>query len=336
MKRALLDTNFVLNVVHNPTGFAARAFKHLRRRGVQLYVSEYSRAEAEVLAKRNGLARGGMHHWDGVDAVLRAEQVIYLEVAAERALVGINSKDEPLARTARSIEAVLITDDLPLIDEAQKAGVEARQSLWVMRDWGDDHAITGLESIARVVPWTHGGYLFARGSPGGWVGQSIKQDFVLAELLDDHGRSVSCGYDGRNGAWFLRADGEAVVSIRSDPPTDEVVLLAQVISGGRARLSLGGPDGANVSSAGELPVRGDLRGFSHMSIGHTRNGSDHWNGYVKDLVAAPGPMSKKMFPILVRQGLTPNPMDDNGLRDKLGRPFLTVAPDVLTRGSMSF
>lgn len=335
MKRALLDTNFILNAIHNPTGMAALAFTHLRRCGVKLYVSEYSRREAEGLARRSHLVRGGAHHWDGVDAVLRAGGVIYVEIAAERALVGINPKDEPLVRTAKSIGAVLITDDLPLIDEARRAGVVSHQSLWVVRDWGDTPALEGVAAVARVVPWTNGGYLFARGSPGGWAGQQVAQDFVLAEMRDEHGRSVSCGYGGADGAWFLKIDGEAVVRIWSEPPLHEVVLLGQVLGGGQARLRVGRPGGENVSAGSDRPIRGDVRGLSQMSFGHRLGGEGHWNGFIKDLVAGPGTISKKMFPILVRQGLTPNPMDDDGLRDKLGRPFLTIAPTVLGRGEVA-
>lgn len=41
------------NAVHNPTGMAAAALEHLWRRGARLYVSEYSRAEAEALGPHN-------------------------------------------------------------------------------------------------------------------------------------------------------------------------------------------------------------------------------------------------------------------------------------------
>ena len=100
-------------------------------------------------------------------------------------------------------------------------------------------------------------------------------------------------------------------------------------------MSVGRPGGNNVSAGSVRPVRGDVRGLSQMSMGHRLGGDDYWNGYIKDLVAGPSMISKKMFPILVRQGLTPNPMDDDGLRDKLGRSFLTVAPTVLGRGEVA-
>lgn len=327
-KPVILDTNALLNATFNSGGMAAHSLWSLRKMATAIYVTPSIEAEVGRVSDRLKLKYGLAY--DPAEVVrisLGAHGILFAPIPLGPPLAGINRPDEPIARAAKQLDAVIITDDIEFIIEARSAGVDAWQYWEVSRSYTGEGELPSLSKIVRFgAPASVGGYVFARVDPGGWAGLKIDHQFSVCEI--DEG--VWVYYDGTSEHWNVRTPaGEVVrlpmplkqgihyvvgVNIRPVVGGDEITLMAAEVGGQIYRTK------SVVGSVGVVSAN------SRLNVGHSRRQRDHWNGLIKDLVVASGSLPARTFRLLAStEDLSPNPSDSDKLSEAVQRVVMLAS-----------
>ena len=315
----LLDTNVLLNAVHNPAGLASFAVACLTKTGIPLLLSAYSELESRAVDKKfdsEGSSAAWRLAWTGVQDFIGKHNITMIPFDnGAISIPNINKADAPIATTAAATNSYLLSDDAALISQCRAVGIEGYQPWTVARSFNGDGSLKGFNSFARYRPWNvAGGYMLARASTGGWAQLGYKVDRFLGRL-----GPVSFGYRGAAKAWFADYDQKNLLLIKDEivdlEPYMVAVTLLKTENKFKARLSTAAVKGRVVSKT----VNTDP--FPNLALATLHLGSNgtegQWSGWIQDFISAPGSIGKK-FSIYARSlDLTPNPYDDATLRHQL-------------------
>ncbi len=327
-RRVLLDTNQTLNAALIDNSLARLALEFLRRSGTPVYVPYEAQSEAALVAFRKAsspqtyaVARMAL------EGLLRSGSVTHLPASSTRFLSGINRADAPIVAAARDIDAILITDDIRLIDECRRLGLPAVQPWEVARSYQGPGKLPALLTVSRFLqPKLPQTYLFARAEPGSWASAQIEQEFLLADV----GGELRMGFCGASQAWFFEVAGVGRASLPMPLGSEHYVVRGQLsVIGGQTTLSLGAAKAGGTPKECRLsfPTSPNFRGTVGLSIGHSSDRDRHWGGYIRDLVVADGVVSPKAFKLMAAsEDLSPNPADHDRLQEVLDGIALMQPP----------
>lgn len=315
----LLDTNVLLNAVHNPAGLASFAVGCLTKTNIPLLLSAYSEIESKAVDKKfysGNSSAAWKIAWAGVPDFIEKHNITVVPFDNCAVNVGgINKWDAPIATAVAATKSYLLSDDAALISQCRAAGIEGYQPWTVARSFNGDGSLKQFNSVARCRPWnTAGGYMLARASTGGWAQLGYKVDRILGRL-----GPVSFGYRGSEKAWFADYDQKNLLLMKDEivdlEPYMVAVTLLKTDNRYKARLSAAAIKGGVMSKTVNIEP---FPSFALAALHLGSNGIDgQWSGWIQDFISAPGSVGKK-FSIYARSlDLTPNPYDDDTLRNQL-------------------
>jgi predicted nucleic acid-binding protein len=302
--RVVPDTNTWLDAAFWPDSVARRALATLQASGRPIIIEELIENEAlRILARRRielGLSFDPAEHFKSFTAG-------FLHVpASDLVQVKVNKADMPVARAAVHYKATILTQDAPLAAECLADNISA-QFPWNVMVAND--AASPAEEILRIVrPAKHIGTIFARVTPGGWLGKNDVGEFTVADV-EHIGR---LWFDSRSEEWVI--DG---------------------VQSTRMKFSAAGKGQSLICATYDLPSSGNgkiiLRAFSPQSgdrdtrtvvtlklkndggqvrVGSSFAGQAYWNGCVWHLTVSPeGMSSAKWKPICDIPDAAPNPLN---------------------------
>lgn len=315
----LLDTNALLNAVHNPAGLTAFAVRCLRQASVPLLLSRHSETEAQFVDRKfrgedpNAAWRLA---WAGVPEFIATNGVTLLSPAeSNEVLPGVNRADMPIARAAASTNCYLVSDDAALISQCRANGIEGYQPWTVARSYEGEGKLDGIDTIARYRPWnSNGGYMFIRATADSLSRPGHETDRILGGM-----GPLIFGYREKSKAWFVDFRGQSLILIRAKltinrPYIISVTLLNQGNTS-KIRLSSGETNGKIDSKTVNANMPHSLA-LESVFLG-SNGGQGHWSGWIQDFVCAPGAVGKKFSVYSKSIDLSPNPYDDDSLRDQL-------------------
>jgi hypothetical protein len=315
----LLDTNVLLNAVHNPVGLASFAVMCLKKRGCPLLLSAYSELESKTVDRKHygeDSRAGWKLAWSGVPEFIEENEIAIVPFdGGQINKLNVNKADAPIAAAAAATNSYLLSDDATLISQCRALGIEGYQPWTVARSFKGEGGFEGVSSFARYRPWNvGGGYMLARASTGGWAQLGYKVDRCLGRL-----GPVSFGYRGAEKAWFVDYGHENLLLVKDEivdlEPYMIAVTLLKTENRFKARLSAAAVNGAVASKTVNIDPFPNLA-LATLHLGS--NGADgQWSGWIQDFVAAPGSIGKTFSTYARSLDLTPNPYDDNTLRSQL-------------------
>lgn len=307
--RVLPDTNTWLDAAFWPDGVARRAIATLHAAGTPIIIADCIEREAfKVLATRRialGLSFDPTEKFNEFTAG-------FLHVPPSDLIhVNVNAADIPVARAAIHYQATILTQDAPLVAQCLADGILARFPWNILVDKGQAPPIG---EILRVVPPTRQrGTIFARVTPGGWLGMKSVGDFTVADV--EHVGRVF--FDTGSEEWVF----DGVQSVRMKFPSagkgqSLVCATYDLPSSGSGKIVLR----AFSLQLGERETKAanTLKKLKHNSgkiqVGSSLAGEDYWNGYIRHLTISPeGMSSEKWKPICNVPDAAPNPLNKNAL-----------------------
>lgn len=165
--RTLPDTNVWLDAAFVPHSVAARAIAAIKAEGRSVLIDELTEREAFSVLER--LRKSIPLNFDPAEQLrnyIASVAPFHVPAAApDIPVVAVNRSDRHVARAAIYYQATVLTGDAPLASQCQ------RENIFSMFPW---EVLTGngpLEAdVIRAMPLGATGTIFARVTPGGWLG----------------------------------------------------------------------------------------------------------------------------------------------------------------------
>ncbi len=307
--RIVPDTNTWLDAVFWPDSVARRAIAALHTGGKPVIIEDFIEREAlQILAKRRielGLSFDPPQTFKEITAA-------FLRVpAADLVQVDVNKADMPVARAAVHYKATILTQDAPLIAECLADGILARFPWDILVAEGQANP---ADEILRIVqPTGRTGTIFARVTPGGWIGTKGAGDFTVADVENigrlwfDHGSEewvFSVLKDARM-KFSSAGKGQSLICVTYDLPSSR---------NGKVTLRAFSPP----SGDKEVRTFNTLKTLKHdggkVQVGSSLAGQASWNGYIRHLTISPEGMSAETWKAICDvPDAAPNPLSTNAL-----------------------
>ena len=307
--RVLPDTNTWLDAAFWPDSVACRAIAALQASGVPVIIEESIEHEAlKLLAKRRielGLS------FDPTEKFKEFTAGFLHVPASDLVPVKVNKADMPVARAAVHYKAAVLTQDAPLVAECLADGISARFPWNIMVASGQAPPV---DEILRIVqPSRRIGTIFARVTPGGWVGMKAVGEFTVADV-ENIGRlwfdsgSEEWVFDGVQSARMKfpsAGKGQSLICATYDLPSS---------GGGKIILRAFSPQSGDRETRTVSTLKKLKDDGGKVQIGASLAGRAHWNGIVRHLTISPEGMSAaKWKPICDVPDAAPNPLNANAL-----------------------
>jgi len=305
--RVLPDTNTLLDAIFWQDGIAHAAISGIVAGGKPIIIEENIYQEArKILRQRRialGLAFDPVEYFDAATAsFLRVPPADLIEVH-------VNNADKPVARAAVHYKALVLTQDAPLTAQCLSDNIAAKFPWQVLIPAG---AAPPASDIVRIVPPSlTKGTIFARVTPGGWLGMRNVGRFTVVDC-ENVGRLY---FDSAQEEWVF----EGVATTKMKFPAAALGLSLICVSFDYRAHALG----KIVLRAGSGTAR-ETKSFSttkkprallgETRLGSSRSGQDYWNGYIRHLTISPEGMSgNKWSAICEVPDAAPNPMNAGAL-----------------------
>jgi len=253
-----------------------------------------------------------------ISEFIRSYKVTVVPNVGQPVLSGINAADEPGVRVAASLEIPLVTDDVRLIVECRNSNIAALQPWALVRDFLEPNNI----QFACFKPWQVGhreGALFTR--------FSISGELPVADRLLEVcsvGSSLWVGFVSRSKSWEVKLGSNTVAAIKGATKAgfSNVISVNFERSGSNLKLRLMKYD---CDGWGNRPVsipdwtRPTLPLQDPVKVGTV--------GVLRDFVLSPNKNSPdKIKKMAAFTDLSPNPLDDDRLKDADLRQAILILP----------
>jgi hypothetical protein len=284
---------------------ARRALATLQASGRPIIIEELIENEAlKILAKRRielGLSFDPGEHFKAFTAG-------FLHVpASDLVQVEVNKADKPVARAAVHYKATILTQDAPLVAECLADDISAQFPWNIIVANG---AAPPAEEILRIVrPGRRIGTIFARVTPGGWLGMKDVGEFTVADV-EHIGRlwfdssSEEWVFDGVQSArmkFSAVGKGQSLICVTYDLPSS---------GSGKIILRAFSPKSGDKDTRTVVTLKKLKNDGGQVRIGSSFAGQAYWNGYVRHLTVSPeGMSSEKWKPICDVPDAAPNPLN---------------------------
>lgn len=341
-RRVVIDTNVLLNASFLADGSSRYSLKQLNRLGFSLIVDQAIEDEATLVLRRLRIKLGLQYDPVAVfRAYLEQSRILSLPRAAPFSSKRINKADHHIIGAAAHYDAWVLTGDIKLSAQCQGLHIATRLP-WdvIMEAATKDKRNPPLHYIVRVagISATSGSF-FARVLPGNWAGRVSMGRYTVCDI-QNVGRIY---YDTSTEEWVFSTTMGAETRLKCplEPNQNWIVSASYELgtrdSSGTATLRAAQPFGQsfqnNISFKGKIsaPTPGTI------TFGHAVNKSDHWTGYVRQIVLSPIPLDSKSWRALVRvPEAAPDPTASNILEAALSRVRIMsdgwLVPSQLTFG----
>ena len=307
--RVIPDTNTWLDAAFWPDSIARRALASLQADGTPVIIEELIENEAlKILAKRRielGLSFDPSEHFKAFTAA-------FLHVPpSDLVQVKVNNADMPVARAAVHYQATILTQDAPLVAECLADGILARFPWNIIVAQGETPPVDEILRIVRL--GRRIGTIFARVTPGGWLGMKDVGEHTVADI-ENIGR---LWFDSSSEEWVFDGVQSARMPFPSAGKEQSLICATYDLpSSGigkiilRAFLPLSGDrETRAVTTLKKLKNDG-----GQVRVGSSFAGQAYWNGSIRHLTVSPEGMSAaKWKPICDVPDAAPNPLNADAL-----------------------
>jgi predicted nucleic acid-binding protein len=306
--RVLPDTNTWLDAAFWPSSVARRAIAALQANGTLVLIEESIEQEAlKLLAKRRvdlGIS------FDPTEKFKEFTSGFVHVPMSDLIRVEVNKADMPVARAAVHYKATLLTQDAPLIAECLADGICAKFP-WNIITGGQ--ALTADEILRIMQPSKRSGTIFARVTPGGWIGMKGVGEFTVADI-ENIGR---LWFDSAGEEWVLDGVQSARMKFPSAGKGQSLVCASYDLpSSGTGKIILRAfsPQSHDIHTQTVNTLKKLKRDGGKVQIGASLAGRDHWNGLIRHLTTSPERMNAATWKAICDvPDAAPNPLNTNAL-----------------------
>jgi hypothetical protein len=304
--RVIPDTNTWLDAAFWPDSVARRAIATLQANGRPIIIEELIENEAlKILAKR----RIELSLSFDPGEYFKAFTAGFLHVpASDLVPVKVNTADKPVARAAVHYKATILTQDAPLVVAECLADNISAQFPWnIIVAQG---AAPPVEEILRIAqPSRRIGTIFARVTPGGWLGVKGVGEFTVADVehigrlwFDSSGEEwVFDGVQSVRMKFSAAGKGQSLICATYDLPSS---------GNGKIILRAFSPQSKERDTRTFVTLKKLKTDGGQVRVGSSLGGQAYWNGYVRHLTVSPEGMSgEKWKPICDIPDAAPNPLN---------------------------
>lgn len=318
-QRVIVDTNVLLDAAFVSDGIARGAITGLLRLKFSPSIDE--EIEKEALKKLSGFRISKGLVFDpavAFNAFINEAKILRLPPGTPLLGTKVHRSDRHVASAAKQYGAWVLTSDAILVSQCLATGIEARLPWDVLEEAlsseGRDVNIAMLFRVRNLT--TRSGLIFARVIPGSWASMRLREIYTVCDV-PGIGRIY---YDGHSEEWAFDLEVGAKVKIFCPISANEIWAIC-----GSYNLPDVGRSGSISIRAGRYPDKtfaaseATLKRFRSFyqesaTIGHSRIGTDYWNGHLRALVIGPQGMNANTWKAIVSipEG-APNPYDSNNL-----------------------
>jgi predicted nucleic acid-binding protein len=312
--RTLPDTNVWLDAAFVPHSVGARAIAAIKAEGQSILIDELTEREAFSVLER--LRKSIPLNFDPAEQLrkyIASVAPFHVPAAApDIPVIAVNRADRHVARAAIYYQAAVLTGDAPLAAQCQRENVFSVFPWEILTRNGPQEA-----DVIRAMPIESTGTIFARVTPGGWLGMPNAGQRSVIDV-------TNLGWLYYNAAkleWVFEA--AIGLSLRLNyPPALQgktVVCLSYSLYGRGSRGTLvlrAGRFGFQDNVASSESTLKQLDHFpGEIKLGSKHGETNFWNGNIRHLTIGPEVMSSEKWKAIISlENGAPNPMNHRALR----------------------
>lgn len=336
-RRVVLDANILLDGTFVRDGMARRSIDLLGKLGFSVIIDEDIVREAErVIEKYSRKFSIAVDLREYLRRHMRDMGYVFVTASSQLNVGGISRHDRHVSSAAIQSDAWVLTGDLKLYSELISAGLQARSPIDIAMEVATSAGKNpDINDIVRIVsPGKHLGMLFGRVIIGNWAGRRGVGKFTVVDI-ENIGKIY---FDTDDSEWVFRLATQAVARLKVDLVEGEqwVVCGTYLLPGAgkRGNVQIRASRSPLVAGVQHTKTEPSLKQIvssapGQISIGHSVEQKDFWNGHIRSIVVGPqGMRTDRWNAILSIPEASPNPFDDN----MLSRVFEQLAHSRISQG----